>query len=162
RLPRASYNLLPTPIGETPLLLSLRAGITHFYRTGDVYEDVNSDKQFEIGEPARIYRRFDVGAGVSAPLEAAGLQVTPRLAFRQLVYDANLPGFAATRAHLVLGGDIAAPFSRIFGAPAAGPAPIGSWMHVIEPVIAYRYVPATYERGAGIASVTPGLDDLDN
>jgi hypothetical protein len=71
---------------------------------------------------------------------------------------------------LLVGADVAAPLWRVYEAPgalAAGGArrtasPVGSYKHVVEPIALYRYVPATYERGAGIASVLPGLDDLDN
>jgi LPS-assembly protein len=161
RLPRASYHLLPRPLGDTPLLLSLRAGLTHFWRTGESFDEAASAPGYEVGDPVRVYRRLDVGVGLSAPLDLAGLTLTPRAAYRQLVYDASVPGFPATRGHLLVGADLAAPFSRVFGAPPRGPAPVGSWRHVVEPVVAWRYVPSTYDRGSGLASSLFGLDDLD-
>jgi lipopolysaccharide assembly outer membrane protein LptD (OstA) len=161
RLPRASYHLLPRPLGDSPLLLSLRAGFNHFYRLGEAFEDISGDGAFQTGEPARIYRRFDFAASLAAPIDLGGVQISPRLSFRQLFWDATLPGFPVTRGHLVLGGDLAAPFSRLFGWSGRGPAPVGSWRHVLEPVLAYRYVPLTYDRGSGAASVLGGLDDLD-
>ena len=172
RLPRARYELLPRALGDSPVLMSLQAGVSHFYRTGAAFEDTNGDGAFQPGEAARVYRRVDLGASFSAPLELGGVSLTPRLAYRQLVYDAALPGFPATRGHLVVGGDVLAPFSRVFGAEApkaaAGAAvdgaPVGSWKHVLEPLLLYRFVPATFERGDGMQSVGPGLglDELDN
>lgn len=161
RLPRASYHLLPRPLGDSPVLLSLRAGFNHFYRIGSAFEDASGDGAFQTGEPARIFRRFDFGASLAAPVEVGGVQLAPRISFRQLFWDATLPGFPVTRGHLVLGADLAAPFSRLFGWSGRGPAPVGSWRHVLEPILAYRYVPVTYERGSGASSVLPGLDDLD-
>jgi LPS-assembly protein len=172
RLPRARYELLPRRLGESPLLLGVRAGVTHFYRTAEAYDDVGGDGVFSPGDPARVYRRLDFVLGVSAPVEAVGIQIVPRVSYRQLVYDAPNPTFPAARGHLLLGLDVAAPLWRLYGAGDRSPAtpsmaaskeaPIGAWKHVVEPIAMVRFVPATYERGSGLSSVLPGLDDLDN
>ena len=168
RLPRARYELLPRPIEGTPVYVGLRAGFAHFYRTGDALGDADADGTLSGTDPARIYKRLDIAASAAAPIALGPVTFTPRLTYRQLAYDAALPGFPATRGHLLVGADLAAPFSRVFGAGDAqqpsAEAPVGAVRHVLEPIAMWRYVPATFERGEGAARVGTGfgLDDLDN
>lgn len=169
RLPRARYELLPRALGATPIHVGLRAGFSHFYRTGDAVDELAADGALVGNDPARIYKRLDIAATAAAPLQLGPVAFTPRLTYRQLAYDAALPGFPATRGHLLVGADLAMPMWRIFGVPdatrgAQSEAPVGAIRHVVEPIALWRYVPATFERGEGASRVGVGLglDDLDN
>jgi len=123
RLPEVGFQWLPSPVGETPLLVE--------GQTSAVYLTQNT---------AENTARFDLYPGLGLPLTLTPwLTAASGVAFRETVYSEKAGGSGATNRTLVdLGERFASRFARRFDEPGFG---LQRLTHVVEPALAYRYVP---------------------
>jgi LPS-assembly protein len=125
RLPEIRFQWLPTRLLETPLVAE--GDTSAVYLTRNLGEDTG---------------RFDFRPGLRLPLALTPwLTATSLAALRETAYtEAERPGGDRNRILVELGERIAPRFARRFEEPGLG---LLRLTHVVEPALAYLYVPWT-------------------
>ncbi len=143
RLPEVRFDLLPTPVADTGVLLAIESSAAALR------------ERSIAGEPELRSDRFDLYAGLERTLRIArGVTFTPVAGGRLTHYSRAIGGRDDyTRWLGEIGFDASMVANRVVEVekPLLG---INGIRHIVEPVVQYRYVPSA-DRGRAFI---PGID----
>jgi LPS-assembly protein len=145
-LPQASFNAHPQSLFGTPLFYDVASSYSHFWREKGL-EAHRGDLFPRISYPTRLFNvlKLESSIGLRETLyRTSSDPVNDRWESRETV-DAGVE--MGTEFYKTYDSAMMSPLSRLFQ--------VDKWMHTVEPVVSYRYIPRVDQRDV------PLFDEVD-
>jgi len=157
RLPEITASLSKTKLSA--FMFEADASYLNVYRTGNPFDDTNSNQIFDSGDTIRTGQRFDIYPRISLPLSNRLIKFTPQIGARYDYYI--LPQHLyANRAYAEMKVKLSSEISAVYQRNTD--KQYRAVKHVIEPFVDYNVIPTVKQSASPFFDAnTPGFDSID-